>query len=125
MPIQDIRRETKVVTVVDNTALVVPAGKTSLVIEVDDILIKDYYTGVLMVTAGTETATATLDVVFYVKDSNGNEYTHTSMDQITSAGSAVKLMDPIYGHTGKVKVTLGDAAADAFAGVTVELVLKS
>ena len=123
--IVETRRQTKVVTVVDNIALTVPAEETSYVVTGADIDIADFATGMLLITAGSETATATLDVVFQVKDSNGNYYTHTSATQVTQAGSSVKAIAQLDGETGRVVVTLGDAAADAFAGVTVELVLKS
>lgn len=116
---------TKTITVVDNTALVVPAEATSLVVESADINVAEYGYGIILIKAGTETGTATLDVKYQVKDSNGNYYDHTSATQVTAAGSSIKTIANLDGETGRIVVTLGDAAADAFAGVTVEFVIKS
>lgn len=120
----ETRRQFERITIVDNETLTRGADANYTVTE-DDIPIGQYNTGVILVTVGTETATATLDVAFYVKDSNGNSYEHTSITQITSAGSSKTNITQIYGETGKVVVTLGDAQNDAYAGVTVELILKS
>lgn len=123
--IVETRRQTKIVTAVDDVDVAVPAGLSS-VYTVDDIPIGDFNTGVILVTAGTETVNATLDAVFYVKDSNGNAHSHTAIVQITAAGSSKTDIAQIYGNTGKLVVTIaGDHAGDGFEGVTVELVLKS
>lgn len=125
MPIVETRRQTRVVTAIDNATVAVPAGLSS-VTTVDDIPISDYDSAVILVTAGTETANATLDAVFYVKDSNGNAHSHTAITQVTAAGSSKTDVAKVYGHTGKLVVTVaGDHAGDGFAGVTVEMIFKS
>lgn len=123
--IVETRRQTKVVTVIDAEDVAVPAGLSD-VTTVDNIPIGDFDSGVILVTAGAETVNSTLDVVFYVKDSNGNAHSHTAIVQITAAGSSKTDIAKIYGNTGKIVATIaGDHAGDGFAGVTVELVLKS
>jgi len=125
MPIVETRRQTRIVTAVDGVDVAVPAG-LSTVYTVDNIPISDYDSAVILVTAGTETVNATLDAVFYVKDSNGNSYSHTAITQITAAGSSKTDVAKLYGHTGKLVVTIaGDHAGDGFAGVTVEMIFKS
>lgn len=115
---------TKTITVVDDATLATGAG-SSYVVTGDDINVAEYGYGIILITAGTETNTATLDVKYQVKDSNGNYYDHTSATQVTAAGSSIKTIANLDGETGRIVVTLGDAAGDAFAHVTVEFVIKS
>jgi hypothetical protein len=111
-------------TIVDDIKLTAPVGGTYTVTGAD-IDVSEYGYGIILITAGLETATATLDVKYQVKDSNGNYYDHTSATQVTAAGSSIKTIANLDGQTGRIVVVLGDAENDAFAGVTVEFVVKS
>ena len=115
----------KSITIVDDDALVVPAGETSFVVTSADINVAEYGYGVILIKAGTETGTATLDVKYQVKGLNGVYYDHTSATQVTAAGSSIKSISNLDGEIGRIVVTLGDAATDAFANVNVEFVIKS
>ena len=114
----------KTVTVVDDVNMDTGAG-TSQVITGDDLDLSEYGYGIILIHAGAETNTATLDVKYQVKDSNGNYYDHTSATQVTSAGNSIKTIANLDGQTGRIVVTLGDAAGDKFDHVTVEFVVKS
>lgn len=124
--LSEVKRKTKVVTIIDNVTLTVPAGGTQTV-NSDDFDISGYESAIMMCTLGAETATATFDAKLQYKDSNGNYYDVASgaLTQMTAAGSQQILLSKIYGHTARVVYVYGDAAADAFAGVTLEIVLKS
>lgn len=111
-------------TIVADTTLTVPGGETSYVVTGEDIDIGGYSTGIILIHAGTETATATLDVKFQVKDSMGNYHDHTSATQVTAAGNSSKTIATLDGAVGRIIVTLGDAAADAFAHVNVDFIVK-
>jgi hypothetical protein len=115
---------TKTVTVVDNANLTTGAG-TSFVVTGDDLNVGEYGYGIILIKAGNETGTATLDVKYQVKDSNGNYYDHTSATQIVAAGSAIKTIANLDGEIGRIVVTLGDGAGEGYDGVTVEFVMKS
>jgi hypothetical protein len=118
--------KTKTVTLVDNIALTVPATGT-VTVNSDAFDISGYETAIFLVTLGTETATATFDAKLQYEDSNGNFYDVTSgaITQMTAAGSQQLLISKLYGETARVVYVYGDAENDSFAGVTLELVLKS
>lgn len=122
----EAKRKIKRVTVINNTAVTVPAGGT-LTVNSDAFDISGYESCIILCTLGTETATATFDAKLQYKDSNGNYYDVTSgaLTQMTAAGSQQLLISKIYGEQARVVYVIGDAAGDAFAGVTLELVLKS
>jgi hypothetical protein len=112
-------------TIIDNEAETVPAGLSKVVTSAD-ISVTEFGYGIILIKAGTETGTATLDVKYQVKDSNGNYYDHTSATQVTAAGSSIKTIANLDGETGRIVVTIGGASEnDGFAGVTVEFVIKS
>ena len=116
---------TNTITIIDAEAETVPAGLSKVVTSAD-INVAEYGYGIILIKAGTETGTATLDVKYQVKDSNGNYYDHTSATQVTAAGSSIKTIANLDGETGRIVATIGGASlGDGFAGVTVEFVIKS
>lgn len=126
MPIVEMRKQTKRVTLVDNATLTVPATGT-VTVNSDYIKWDDFDSAIMFVTLGKETATATFDAKFQYKDSNGNYYdiTNGAITQMTSAGSQQLLISKLYGEGGRIVYVYGDAEGDAFAGVTLEAVFKS
>lgn len=126
MQIVEARKKISRITLVDNVALTVPASGT-VTVNSDAIDISGFETAIFMVTLGTETATATFDAKLQYKDSNGNYYDVASgaITQMTAAGSQQLLITKLYGEQARVVYVYGDAEGDAFAGVTLELVLKS
>jgi len=103
----------------------VPAG-LSLVVNSADIEVNEYGYGCILVSAGTETGTATLDVKYQVKGTDGVYYDHTSATQITGAGSALTKITALDGITGRIVVTIvGSSEADGYADVYVEFITKT
>lgn len=124
--IVEIRRQAKVITVIDDVTLTVPAGGTQTV-NSDDFDLKDWDRCFIMATLGTETNTATFDAKLQIKDSNGNYFDHPSgsLTQMTAAGSQSLAISVLHGATGRIQYVYGDAENDAFAHVTLEVVLRS
>lgn len=122
----EAKRKVKRVTIINNVALTVPAGGTQTVNSAA-FDISGYESCIILATLGTETATATFDAKLQYKDSNGNYYDVASgaLTQMTAAGSQQLLISKIYGEQARIVYVYGDAENDAFAGVTLELVLKS
>lgn len=103
----------------------VPAG-LSKVTTGADISVSEYGYGVILIKAGVEVGTATIDVAYQIKGTDGNYYTHTSATQVTAAGTSIKTISNLDGETGRIVVTVGGGAEnDGFAGVYVEFILKS
>ena len=124
--IVEAKKKVKVITLVDNVALTVPAGG-SVTVNSDSFDISGYETCMFLVKLGTETGTATFDAKLQYKDSNGNYYDVASgaITQMDAAGTQQFLISKLYGETARVVYVYGDAENDAFAGVTLEIVLKS
>ena len=122
----EAKRKSKVVTIIDNVKLTVPVGGTQTVNSAD-FDIGGYESAIMLCTLGTEDGTATFDAKLQYKDSNGNYYDVASgaLTQMTAAGSQQLIFSKLYGHTARVVYVYGDAQNDAFAGVTLEIVLKS
>lgn len=122
----EAKRKVKRVTVIDDVTLTVPAGGTQTVNSAD-FDISGYESCIILCTLGTETATATFDAKLQYKDSNGNYYDVASgaLTQMDTAGSQQLTISKLYGETARVVYIYGDGAGDAFANVTLELVLKS
>lgn len=118
--------KTKTVTIIDDVTLTVPVGGTQTVNSAA-FDISGYDSCLVLVTLGTEANSATFDAKLQYKDSNGNYYDVTSgaITQMIAAGSQQLLIAKLYGETARVVYVYGDAAADAFQNVTLELVLKS
>jgi hypothetical protein len=103
----------------------VPAG-LSKVITGADINVSEYGYGVILIKAGAETGAATIDVVYQIKGTDGNYYTHTSATQVTAIGTSIKTISNLDGETGRIVVTVGGGSEnDGFAGVYVEFIVKS
>lgn len=123
----EVKRKTKVITLIDAADLVVPVAKT-VTVNSDPIDIAGYESAVFFCTLGTETGTVTFDAKLQYADSNGNYYDVASgaLTQMTAAGGQQLVITKIYGHTARVVYVLAGAnAAEKFAGATLELVLKS
>jgi hypothetical protein len=117
----EVKRKTKVVTLVDNVALTVPATGT-VTVNSAAFDIAGYESAIFLCTLGTETATATFVAKLQYGDSNGNYYDVASgaLTQMTAAGSQQLLISKLYGHTARVVYVYGEAEGDAYAGVTLE-----
>jgi len=122
----EVKRKSKVVTIVDAATLTVPATGT-VTVNSDTFDIAGYESAIILCTLGTETATATFDAKLQYADSNGNYYDVASggLTQMDKAGSQQLTIAKLYGHTARVVYVYGDAEGDAFADVTLEIVLKS
>jgi hypothetical protein len=121
----DIRKTSYQYLLSDDEDQLVPASK-SIVLTGDDIGVGKFSSGAILVTAGTETGTATLDVKYQVKASNGVYMDHTSITQITAAGSSITNITTLSGAEGRLVATIGGASeGDGFADVTIEFVIKS
>ena len=125
MQIVKIAIRTESIIIIDDDDEFVPAGK-NITINSPDIDVDEYSYGVILIKAGTETGTATIDVKYQVKGSNGVYYDHTSATQVTGAGSSLKSISNLDGEIGRIVVSInGSSTADGFAAVNVEFVIKS
>ena len=115
----------KSTVVINGVNELVPASK-SIVVNSADIAVAEYGYGAILIKAGTETGTATIDVKYQIKGTDGNYYDHTSATQVTAAGTSIKTISNLDGETGRIVVTIGGSAEnDGFAAVYVEFVVKS
>ena len=125
MQVVKVAERTKSITIIDDVDEAVPAGKT-ITVNSADIDVDEYSYGVILIKAGTETGTATIDVKYQVKGSNGVYYDHTSATQVTGAGSSIKSISNLDGEVGRIVVVItGSSTGDGFADVNVEFVIKS
>ena len=124
--IYEMRRETKVVTLLDDETITVPAENT-ITETTADFDLSNWDSAVILVSLGTESATAVFNAKLEIKDSNGNYIDHPSgaITQMDAAGEQAFAIAKIYGETGRLSYTLTDAENDAFAHACLEIVLKS
>jgi hypothetical protein len=109
-------KRNKVVTIINNASF-------SATVTGDDIDLREWKNILLTYKTGTRSSTATLDIVFQVKDSAGNYITHTVLQQVTSATSGYEEIFDLAASTGRIVCTYGGSGN--YATTTVEVTLAA
>lgn len=109
-------KKSKVLTVVNNATF-------SATVTGPDMDLTDYSNILITVKTGTATTSPTLDVAFFVKDTNGNYIRHTSLTQITTATTGYEEVYGLAGRTGRIVCTYGGSGN--FATTTVEATMSN
>lgn len=112
--VQNIKtmKRSKVFTIINNATF-------SATVTGADMDLKEFSNLIITYKLGVESDAGTMDIVFQVKDSVGNYITHTSLAQITAAGSGYEEIYGLSADTGRVVCTFGGSGN--FATTTVEV----
>ena len=109
-------KRNKVITIINNATY-------SATVTGTDMDLREFNNLIITYKTGTRTGTATMDIAFQVKDSNGNYITHTSLLQVASASTGYEEVYGLAASTGRIVCTFG--GSNNFATTTVEVTLAN
>jgi hypothetical protein len=109
-------KRNKVIKIIDNATV------SSTVVS-PDIDMREFANMLITYAVTGISSTPTMDIVFQIKDSNGNYITHTVLQQITAISSGYEEIFDLAASTGRIVCTYGGSGN--FATTTVEVTLAA